>query len=161
MHHDIYSRQWQCTMKLLQATESPKIFTDIITLIITVVTAQTSNFFKQHIICRSINGITNPSSKTSLLCHVSQTMPIQKFCNVKKGSQQNWWCHMWQPIFLLQNYHSYRQRNSVVSVVCYPILHICFQIRSFCCMCTKWCLFFSNFCISSSCHVHSCIIFLV
>jgi len=28
-------------------------------------------------------------------------------------------------------------------------------------MCTKWCLFFSNFYISSSCDVHSCIIFLV
>jgi len=44
MHHDIYLRQWQCTMKLLLVTESPEIFTDIITLIITVVTAQTSNF---------------------------------------------------------------------------------------------------------------------
>lgn len=46
MHHDIYSRQWQCTLKLLLVTESPEIFTDIITLIITVVTAQTSNFFQ-------------------------------------------------------------------------------------------------------------------
>jgi len=36
MHHDIYSRQWQCTMKLLLVTESPEIFTDIITLIITI-----------------------------------------------------------------------------------------------------------------------------
>jgi hypothetical protein len=44
MYHDIYSRQWQCTMKFLLVTESLEIFIDVITLSITTVTTQTSNF---------------------------------------------------------------------------------------------------------------------
>lgn len=48
-------------------------------------------------------------------------------------------CHVQPPIFWLQNYH-FCGHNSVVSVVCFPSIHLCFYVRPLCNRSTKNCL---------------------
>ena len=56
-----YSTKWQCSMIFLLVIEYPKIFigTTCITLIFTVVIAQTVTFSQRCIICNTILGITD------------------------------------------------------------------------------------------------------
>lgn len=150
-------------MKFLLGTQSPEVFTGIIILNITTVTAQTSISIKQHITYSLVKSITDPWFLGRLhycltfhrLC-LFRNSATPRMCPSKIGNTMRD-----KPSSCFKNDHCCRHRNSVVSVVCYPVLHVCFYIRSFCYKCTKRCLFFSNYCTSSPYLLHLCTIFLV